>query len=83
MTLGYNADIAFGQSTAEMIDYAKSPPASLTDKRDESEVDNIAQETMKKMLTFGLGDSPSTHIHRPVSRRDCGEASMLVPEVTT
>jgi hypothetical protein len=40
MTLGYNADAAFGQSTAEVIDYARS----LVDKREESEVRYITKD---------------------------------------
>ncbi|KAK5525413.1 hypothetical protein LTR07_002565 [Exophiala xenobiotica] len=35
MTFGYNADVAFGQSTAEILDHAKSLLASLVDKREE------------------------------------------------
>ena len=38
MTLGYNADAAFGQSTAEVMDHAKSLLSSLVDKREEPEV---------------------------------------------
>jgi hypothetical protein len=38
MTFGYNADVAFGQSTAEIVDHAKGLLASLVDKREESEV---------------------------------------------
>jgi hypothetical protein len=38
MTFGYNAAGAFVQSTAEIIDHAKSLLASLVDKREESEV---------------------------------------------
>lgn len=37
MTFGYNADAAFGQSTAEIIDHAKSLLASLVDKREEAD----------------------------------------------
>jgi len=52
MTFGYNADVAFGQSTAEIIDHAKRLLASLVDKRDEPKVDNMAQERVKKILTL-------------------------------
>ena len=38
VTFGYNADVAFGQPTAEIVDYAKSLLVSLEDKREESEV---------------------------------------------
>ncbi|KAI9808253.1 MAG: hypothetical protein M1825_004710 [Sarcosagium campestre] len=37
MTFGYNAAAAFEQSTAEVIDHAKSLLTSLVDKREESE----------------------------------------------
>jgi hypothetical protein len=40
MTFGHNADAAFGQSTAEVVDHAKSLLASLVDKREEQEVQN-------------------------------------------
>jgi hypothetical protein len=38
MTFGYNANIAFGRSTTEIVDHAKSLLAKLVDKRDETEV---------------------------------------------
>jgi len=38
MTFGYNADAAFGQAMAEVIDHAKSLLSSLVDKREEPEV---------------------------------------------
>jgi hypothetical protein len=38
MTFGYNANAAFGQSTAEVVDHAESLLASLVDKREEPEV---------------------------------------------
>ncbi|KIV81250.1 hypothetical protein PV11_03450 [Exophiala sideris] len=37
MTFGYNADSALEQSTAEIMDHAKSLLASLVDKREERE----------------------------------------------
>ncbi|KEF50833.1 uncharacterized protein A1O9_13115 [Exophiala aquamarina CBS 119918] len=37
MSFSYNAAAAFGESTAEVIDHAKSPLSSLVDKRDEPE----------------------------------------------
>ena len=39
MTFGYNAAVAFGQSTLDVIDHAESLLASLIDKRDEPEID--------------------------------------------
>jgi hypothetical protein len=38
MTFGYNANAAFGQSTAEVVDHAKSLLVSLLDKREDPEV---------------------------------------------
>ena len=38
MTFGYNAAAAFGQSTSDVIDHAKSLLSSLVDKREENEV---------------------------------------------
>lgn len=38
MTFGYNAGTAFGNSTADIIDHAKSLLSSLIDKREELEV---------------------------------------------
>ena len=47
MTFGYNAAAAFGQSTAEIIDHAKSLLASLVDMRVMSEVRHIAKGGVK------------------------------------
>jgi hypothetical protein len=38
LTFGYNAAAAFGRSTSDVIDHAKSLLGSLVDKRDELEV---------------------------------------------
>lgn len=38
MTFGYNADAAFGNSTADILDHAKDLLSSLVDKREEAEV---------------------------------------------
>ena len=50
MTFGYNADAAFGQSTAEIVDHAKSLLASLVDKREEPEVQSLEKCRLKKIL---------------------------------
>jgi hypothetical protein len=47
MTFGYNAAAAFGQSTAEIFNHAKSLLASLVDKREESEVRHMAKDGVK------------------------------------
>lgn len=38
MIFGYNAEVAFGRSTAEIVDHTKSLLAYLVEKREESEV---------------------------------------------
>jgi hypothetical protein len=38
MTFGYNADAAFGNTTADIIDHAKGLLTSLVDKREEDDV---------------------------------------------
>ena len=38
MTFGYNADAAFGNTTAEIVDYAKILLSSLVDRREEDDV---------------------------------------------
>ena len=38
MTFGYNADAAFGNTTAEIVDHAKSLLSSLVDRREEDDV---------------------------------------------
>jgi len=52
MTFGYNAAVAFGQSTAEVIDHAKSLLASLVDKREELEVQSTATYGANETLTL-------------------------------
>lgn len=38
MTFGYNANVAFGNTTADIIDHAKDLLSSLIDKREEDDV---------------------------------------------
>jgi hypothetical protein len=42
LTFGYNATAAFSQSTADVVDHAKSLLSSLVDKRDDEHVSNGA-----------------------------------------
>ncbi len=37
MTFGYNADAAFGNTTADIVDHARDLLSSLIDKREEDE----------------------------------------------
>lgn len=50
MTFGYNAAAAFGRSTAEVIDHAKSLLTSLVDKREELEVRNLKDGIVNEIL---------------------------------
>ena len=50
MTFGYNAASASRQSTAEIVDHAKSLLASLVDKRGEPEVHSAAKDGVKMRL---------------------------------
>ena len=38
MTFGYNANAAFGNTTADIVDYAKGLLSSLIDEREEDDV---------------------------------------------
>jgi len=40
-TFGYNADAAFGNTTADIVDHAKDLLGSLIDKREEEEKDKV------------------------------------------
>lgn len=55
MTFGYNAALAFGQSTAEVTDCAKSLLSSLVDKREELEVHHYGDAWSEDVDTV-LGD---------------------------
>jgi hypothetical protein len=52
MTFGYNAVAAFGKSTAEVIDHAKSLLTSLVDEREDSEVHNLTDQSVDVILTL-------------------------------
>ena len=47
MTFGFNADAAFGKSTSDVIDHAKSLLSSLVDKREEPEVWSVSAKACK------------------------------------
>jgi hypothetical protein len=73
MTFSYNATAAFGHSTAEVIDHAKSLLASLIDKRDEPEV-TIHEKSRKINLMRSTGDKTPSNIRCTLSWGNCGEA---------
>ena len=69
MTFSCNADAAFGQSTAEVVDHAKSLLASLMDKREESKVRHIAKDGVKWMLMLQVTD-PGLDMERIEGSKD-------------
>jgi hypothetical protein len=83
MTFGYNADIAFGQSTAEIVDHAKSLLASLVDRERSRMCGRYIEGESEEIIDVGLGDPPSSDIHRPLSGGHCGETSMLTSKGPT
>jgi hypothetical protein len=50
MTFSYNADVVFGQSTAEVIDHAKSLLRSLVDERETPEILELMKDGLKKIF---------------------------------
>ena len=80
MTFGYNAAAAFGQSTAEVTDHAKSLLSSLVDKRDEPEVDTSRglKLNVKKRIDERAGERPSLDIYCAFSRRHRGKTGEAV-----
>ena len=51
MTYGYNADVVFGNTTADIWDHAKSLLGSLIDERDSEEVRHFPDH-MRKPFRF-------------------------------
>lgn len=47
MTFGYDADMVFGKSTAEVIDHAKSLPRSLVDEGETPEILELMKDGLK------------------------------------
>jgi hypothetical protein len=41
LTFGYNADVAFGSTTADIMDHAKDLLSSLIDRREEDDVRHL------------------------------------------
>jgi hypothetical protein len=83
MTFGYNAAAAFGQSTSDVIDHAKSLLGSLVDKREGLgvPVTYSLQDTVQE-LTVRPGQRSPSHIHRTFSRRNCSETRKTTLECT-
>ena len=73
MTFGYNADAAFGGTTADIIDHAKSLLSSLVDKREEDDVDCrdlLGPQDAKAEIC--LGASQTYYLYRVFARRNSG-----------
>ena len=48
MTYGYNADVVFGNTTADVLDHAKSLLGSLIDERESEEVRHDSSNQLRK-----------------------------------
>ena len=48
MTYGYNADVVFGNTTADVWDHAKSLLGSLIDERESEEVRHYFPDQLRK-----------------------------------
>ena len=48
MVYGYNADVVFGNTTADVWDHAKSLLGSLIDERDSEEVRHYIPDQLRK-----------------------------------
>jgi hypothetical protein len=71
LTFGYNAGAAFGNTTADIIDHAKSLLSSLVDKREEDDVGcRYSLETLR--LRYYLGADKTYYIYRAFARRNSG-----------
>ena len=52
MTYGYNADVVFGNTTADVWDHAKSLLGSLIDERESEEVRHNSPDHLRKQFPF-------------------------------
>lgn len=81
LSFGYNADAAFGNTTADIIDHAKDLLSSLIDKREEADVSTYcrAYEAYTKAVNgCVVGDTEAYHFHCSFTWGYCGEAGELL-----
>ena len=69
MTFGYNADAAFGNTTADITDHALSMLSSLVDKLEEEDVGRLgwASDNSAEANILGTGNAEADHLHRALS----------------
>lgn len=82
MTFGYNADAAFGNTTADISDHAKDLLSSLIDRREEDDVrllHSISEASAAADVRV-IGTETANSVCCSFSRRDCGKAgqSMII-----
>lgn len=62
LNFGYNADITFGNTTADIRDHARDLLSSLVDKREEDEVSSKYLRVMARLEVDGV----KQEIRRPI-----------------
>lgn len=75
MTFGYNADAAFGDTTAKIIDHAKDLLSSLIDQREEDDVGRPHSQMTCLVVDSSPGNQQAHHIHRTFAWGNCGQTS--------
>lgn len=79
MTFGYNADVAFGNSTADINDHAKDLLSSLIDQREEDDVSRccLLLQPGRSLMYRHSGSVETSHIHCSLARwHHCEEGTI-------
>ena len=80
MTFGYNADVAFGNTTAAIVDHAKDLLSSLIDRREGNDVrlsDSISGPSATADVHV-IGVKEAFSVHCSFTRWDRGKAGELI-----
>lgn len=81
LSFGYNANAAFGNTTANISDLAKDLLSSLVTKRDSDNVSHLLSKSQKIARYadyYKIGASEANHFHCPLTWWNCGKASELL-----
>ena len=79
MTFGYNADAAFGNTTADISDHAQDLLSSLFDRREKDDV-KLVYSTSEPSATANvrvIGAEEASSVCCSFSRWNCGKAGNL------
>ena len=78
LSFGYNADVAFGNTTADIVDHAKDLLGSLIDKREGDDVSHPLQSGKKTKTNSPLIETAEAdYIHRALPWWYCGKTGRL------